>query len=449
MTEPLHISRIKFHDILGIEELEFEPGAFTVITGPNGSGKTSILDGIRAAVGQGEKGQLLRVGAEEGEAVLILSDGTEIKRRISDSRDDTTVKESGKPKERAPATYVKALIDAWSVNPVDLLKAKPDKRLQVLLETVPLDVDVSRLTEIAGFEVTNDDDVPALTLIERTYDAIYSDRTATNRAKEQKKGTISQLSAALPADEAGAPTGSLEELQAQVAAINAAEAAEMTRIDTKLTGLRTELVENIDVRQKQIDALQTQIEGIRQSIAEERSAFAQTESAAAAQRARKVTDFSTQRTPIEVQIAGIRNNERAAIAAETTRANIRILRKDVDELEADAERQTSALDALKAYKSELLAKLPVEGLEVKDGLIYRHGVVFDRLNKAQQVEIAVELARLRAGDLAVMCVDDLESLDTEHFEAFRDMARKSGLQLFVTRVSDDDLHIETDAPQGE
>jgi len=91
----------------------------------------------------------------------------------------------------------------------------------------------------------------------------------------------------------------------------------------------------------------------------------------------------------------------------------------------------------------LLSGLPIPGLEVREGEIFRDGVPFDRLNTAAQVEIAVEVAKLRAADLGVVCVDRIECLDSTTLEAFKQSALESGLQLFITRVSDEEFAIDT------
>ena len=44
---------------------------------------------------------------------------------------------------------------------------------------------------------------------------------------------------------------------------------------------------------------------------------------------------------------------------------------------------------------------------------------------------------LRAGKLGVICCDGLELLDSAAFAEFQKQALDSGLQLFVSRVSDD------------
>ncbi|HEU4589872.1 MAG TPA: hypothetical protein VFS13_03100, partial [Steroidobacteraceae bacterium] len=125
-----------------------------------------------------------------------------------------------------------------------------------------------------------------------------------------------------------------------------------------------------------------------------------------------------------------------------TRETIARLVRELEELKQDSQARTEALEALDAYKAELLASLPIPGLEVIEGKLFRHGIPFDRLNTQQQVEIAVEIAKLRAGELGLICVDGLELLDPEHYEAFRESAKESGLQLIVSRVSDGPLAVQ-------
>lgn len=51
----MKVLKINIKNILGLEALEIEPGSITEISGKNGSGKTSCLDAIRAALGSGHE----------------------------------------------------------------------------------------------------------------------------------------------------------------------------------------------------------------------------------------------------------------------------------------------------------------------------------------------------------------------------------------------------------
>jgi energy-coupling factor transporter ATP-binding protein EcfA2 len=448
MQAPLHIARITIRNILGIEELEFEPGSFVEISGENGAGKTSVLDAIKAVAGIGEDATLLRAGQEKGEIVLLLSDDSKIRKSVTRGGGGALTLDRAGVRQDKPASQIKAIWDALSGNPVDFLRAKPKDRVNVLLDSLPMQADEARLMEIMGRKIEIPEG-PALTQIDTLHRQVFAERTETNRAIKQKTSTITQMAATLPSAEEGGDLDSPEELEAKAKAIEAARTAEFSRIATRLEEYRAERDGTISAKQDAIDTLQRQIEEKRADIAEARRVFSDLESRAAAARAAKSQGFDAQMVPINASIASIRQNVRAAAQAEVTRTTIRTMRDEADALEEDAAGQTKTLDALAAYKSELLDSLPISGLEVRDGEIYREGVVFDRLNKAQQVEIAVEIAKLRAGALGVICVDDLEMLDSGHFEAFRKQALDSGLQLFVTRVSDAPFAIHSDASQGE
>lgn len=438
----MQIAHIKISNILGIEDMEFSAGRFNSIEGKNGQGKTSVLEAIKTVVEGVSEATLIRNGAERGEVVFLMDDGTEIKHVVG-NRAQTTITNRDGTKQASPRTAIKALTDALSVNPVEFLRARPKDRVSILLECLPLKADPVRLEEIAGAAAkVADPNHHALTQIDAIHKSVFDDRTGTNRAIREKQATINQLEQTLP-DAADMPIDNIEELEQKAVELDAKRDAENLRIDTKLAELRTAHQAKIDEHQAKVDDLQKQIEVERQHIVTERANFAETERRAEAQRQIGLKQHTDAKTPIANQIAVIRSNRDAATRAKVTRENIEAMGVDLKDLEADAERMSMALIALEAYKSELLATLPIAGLEVKAGEIFRHGVVYDRLNRAQQVDIAFQIAILRAGGMNIICVDELESLDSESYEAFRESALKSGAQLFVTRVADTKLQINT------
>lgn len=428
----MRISQVKISSILGIDELEFEAGKFNEISGPNGQGKTSVLEAIKAAVTGGHDATLLRKGAEKGEIVLVLDDGTEISKRVTDRASPLTVVQDGKKAQR-PTDVLKAITDMLSVNPVDFLRAPKKDRVRVLLETMPLEADAERLAEISGVPVTASPGTHALAVIEAVRKQVYDDRTGTNRAVKEKDATINQLRLAMPDAPAGV-TGNEDELQQQAQAALEAKVNELERVSTKLAGIKAE-------NQNKIDAIRAEAQRqIDEIIAAERDI----EGKAGAQRERTIAKYNDTVAPIQQALAAIRANRGAAAKREQALETVKQMEAELSELQHDAERQTKALEAIDAYKVELLASMPIPGLEVIDGELFRDGVPFDRLNTAQQVEIAVEIAKLRAGELAIACVDGLELLSSETYEAFRERAIASGLQLFVTRVKDGEFSIKTD-----
>lgn len=438
----MQISHIKISNILGIAELELSPQGFTQISGPNGTGKTSVLESIKAVLNQGHDATLLRKGAEKGEVVLVLDDGMELSKTITPSGSTTNVRRDGK-KQARPAEAIKALTDSLSVNPIDFLLAPKKDRVKALLEAMPLEADTVHLQEIAGVQVKAQPGLHALHVIELVHKQVYDERTGTNRAVKEKQATINQLEAAVPPLPAGVG-GDEQELQQQLAAATTARDTTLGKITAKLDGLKATAQQEIEAvrveTQRLIDeakaAGQAKVDAINTALSE------QSTKAAAAREKAQTTHTETV-GPINTQLQVIRNDREAAGRRNQTLDTIASLRTELETLTADATAQTKALEDIEQYKSDLLSSLPIPGVEVRDGEIYRDNVPFDRLNTAQQVDVAVEIAKLRAADLGVICVDRIECLDADSLAAFKESAIASGLQLFVTRVSDDEFQIET------
>lgn len=438
----MKIAHIKISNILGIEELEFDAGQFVEIAGRNGEGKTSVLEAVKTVMQGGHDATLVRKGAEKGEVVLVLDDGTTITKRINQRGADVSVKTADGMKASRPQEYIGKLTDLLSVNPVSFLRATKKERVAVMLEAMPLRADAARLKEITKVDVQAEN-VHALDVIAKLHTQVYDERTGTNRAVKEKESTINQLRATIPDLPAGTEQPP-DDLRQKLAEIDAAHESEMHRIASKLSGFKVESDARITAHQSQIEELQNQIEKARAAITAEKDAFAEIERKASMQREKASNDTRTKRQPVEQALSVAEANIKSIAIAESTRANIARMEGEADQLRKDADTQTKALAGLEAYKEELLASLPIPGIEVRGGELYRDGIQFDRLNTAQQVQIAVQLAKLRAKDLGVVCVDGIELLDEETYGQFKKQAIESGLQLFVTRVANQNFSINND-----
>lgn len=431
----MRISHLRISNILGIDELEFDAGQFNEVSGPNGAGKTSVLEAVRAALGQGHDATLLRKGAEQGEVVLVLDDGTAIRRRVKAGASDTQVKRDGKLMTKPGAT-IASLIDALAVNPVDFLRATKKDRARVLLEAMPIQVDAQRLAAITGLEI-NAEGRHGLDVIEAARAAVYEARTTTNRAAKDREATIGQLQAGMPAAPAGVD-GDEDQLRNQLQAEVDKIAAENQRITNKLAGV---VAEASAKKQAIADKLAADILALREAASQATEAVeaeaARVRGLADATRAKANAASEAAQRPLRDAIAAICANRDAAAKRRVSLETIATMEAEVQALREQADKQTAALGSIDNYKAELLARLPIPGVEVRDGEITRDGVAFDRLNTAQQVQIAVEVAKLRAGSLPVVCVDGIELLNTPSYEEFRRQAMASGLQMFVSRVTDD------------
>lgn len=428
----MRVAHVRIQNILGLSEIEFSPTGWTEVSGANGAGKTSVLSAIRAALVGGHDATLLRQGTDRGEIVLVLDDGTEIKKRVTAAGSKTTVERAGAVL-KSPATVIQQLADVLSVNPVEFLRAPDKQRVEVLLQTMPIEVSIDRLAEITGF-VKFDGALSGLEQLESVRRAVFDNRTGVNRSLKDKTATVEQLRATLPTELPPEPPSDAE-LVGRLHQIDAARDAELQRIDGKLAELRAKKDEAVSVLEERIAEIRAQVMDLNETFA-----AMQVRADASKQAARADHQIARAEVEREVQTITLARSQRDRYAQTTE--TVAKLAGEVDGLRTEAEACSDALLNLDAYKVELLASLPIPGLEVRDGAIYRNGVAFDRLNTAQQVEVAVEIAKLRAGPLGLICVDGLELLDHGAYEAFRERAESSGLQMVVSRVSDGALAVQ-------
>jgi hypothetical protein len=422
----MRISLLRISNILGITDLEVTPGRFNEITGSNGVNKTSVLAAIKSVVEGGHDATLLRNGAERGEVVLVLDDGVELRKTVTAKTSRVEVKK-GDTLMKRPQETIAALADLFSVNPIAFLSAPKADRARVMLESMPIELDRDRLAGIVGAELPAwTPGVHALAALDLIRRGIYDERTACNGALKEKRSTIEQLKQAMP-DAPGDSDLNEAELETELARLEQVCADDLEALDAKVAEWMAARDARVAEHQAALAELVAQT-----GLAKERRAARIAE-------IRQVRLTAAQ--PLAVQLGMVKANRNAAAKREQTTETLQTLGEQIKVCEAESTQRTQALEAIDAYKQELLANLPIANVEVINGEIYRGGVPFDRLNTAQRISIAVDLARLRAGKLGVVCIDGAEALDPKTMEAFKAATEKSDLQFFVTRVTDGALKV--------
>lgn len=437
MTDTLKVTKIEIRNVLGIRELAFQPnGTLTTISGPNASGKSSVIDAINSVFEGGHDPTMLHDGAEEGEVLMMLSDGVTIRKRITPARSRVTVRNPAGHKLSAPQTFINDLIDA---NPIDLLTLDAKDRAEYLLDSLPMAVDEADLEQAAGY-VYDDEinaDGHALEVIEDIRSEIYDDRTGVNRAAKEKRKTIKQLKESLPDDE-GDEAESLQEqidhIEATRDELQAARSEELESISRQQTERESQIK---DEAQKKIDKIKAERDEKLKKLMVETDQ----------DRSHIKDGYAEDITECKQHLATLRERQKSAQQHQNTRQMIQEHQAQAEELEEESEAITQAIDNLDELKRETLSNLPIDGDATinADGDIIENGIPFDRLNTARQIEIAVSIAQSRARftEVPIVCVDGVERLDDETMEAFREWAEETDLQLIVTRVtSDDQLTIE-------
>ena len=398
----MRVTKIQIRNILGIEELEFEPGKITVLRGRNATGKTSVLQAIASVFEGGHDASLIRRGAEAGEMVLVLDDGTQIRKRITESGAKTVVSQ-GLSVTRKPAAFLEQLVDHLSFNPMEFLRASGKERRNQLLKALNL-----RVTIPGEGDYSLED-------VDSRRAETFQERTAANRARKELESTIKVLEGQLPGGNAGDPL----RVEAEIA--RTAELAEGLReaADLALRSARAKRDEELAAEQARHDDAMVKIQG------------------------RAAVEDADVRARYQGQIEEARGLQgqaeemaRSAAGFAATAKHVREMRARLEEHDREANQMTKELEKIDAAKLQAMAGLPFPTLSVDEENVYVAGIPFDRVNLAEQIRIAIELAKRRAGPLGLICVDGLEHMDSDFFIAFQREAMKSSCQFVVARVAD-------------
>jgi len=445
----LRVSKISIKNILGVEEVEFEPGRLTVIKGPNNKGKTSVLEAIRSVFHGGNDATLLRHGADEGQVVLILDDGSEITEKVTAAGKRTvSVKNPNFGKSSRPQSVLDNLVNRLTLNPVEFLVSNSERQREMLLQAIPMTVTSEQIFEATGLRIDIDPKLHALEIIENNRAAIYAHRTSVNRELKDRQSTAKQLQESLPEDP---PEGdwstqynclseALDDFDRDTTSRTRKLEGDLSReieglnegLLTSTRNLERVAMERIEEIRQQLkldsQELKNEYENARQDITEDANMH--------------IMAWGEERDPKREHIIEQRQHAKTmadmSVRYESAKHLLLEMNEGAVELKLGSDRMTRALGGLEHLKEELTANLPISGLEIRDGELYLDGIKFSRWNEARRVTTAIELARLSAGSLGLVVVDGLERLNGETFEAFSEYLKNDETsQYVVTRVTDD------------
>jgi len=134
----------------------------------------------------------------------------------------------------------------------------------------------------------------------------------------------------------------------------------------------------------------------------------------------------------------------AAQKAETMKSYIRqadqieSINGEILDLKNISDEFTRKIELARTLPGQLLtrAEMPVPGISIENGELLIDNLPLDNLSDGRKMEIALEVAKSRAGELKTILIDGFEKLSKKRRESFIEKAKKTGLQFLITRVTD-------------
>jgi len=395
--------------------------------------------------------------------VLALDDGNVVRDRITDKCHRTvTHPEFGKLSK--PQNYIEALSDSLGINPVAFLTARPEQRLELFLQAIPLTIAPEQLADIPAEAMKGVNlKAHALQVLGQIGKNLYDLRTGINRSTTDKAATVRQMSESLPpeaptgdwAEDLKAATKEFQQLQ-KVALLhaNAIKEDASTARDAARILFHEQKLKVEERSRSQIEDIRLQVD---KEIAQADKAAAETIKAierdknAALEAAEK--EYAPKNADLSQRIGQARALAQQQEGGKKTRQYIATLTAEVKAGEATSAALTAKRESLDEIKKGLLKDLPIAGMEITDGEIFVDGIPFNRVNNSRRIKLAIEIAKLRRGSKGgLIIVDGLEQLDQPTFDAFRKAALAEGqrnhTQFILSRVTAGPLKIETENGGG-
>jgi chromosome segregation ATPase len=440
----LKVTEIRIKNILGLTECTFQLGKFTTVSGSNGTGKTSVFKAVKSVFEGGYDATLIRNGEQAGEVVFVLEDGTNFTKTIDRDKAKSGLKATG---QKSPQSYLNSISDITSVNPVSFLTGDDKARLKILLESMPIELPVERLKEITGEELPEGEPLVVLDAVRKS---VYDNRTSENRAIKEKKASIASLESTLTPVALAHNTDfqtELDEAEKELAEKTQKRDTYKDEINTLFTENRdtmvkveaNELAELQNQKQAELNAISEKYEKLINETKQKYTEQHVLHSSNKQEKLDKLTEsFSSYSVPKLELIAQLKEAVKHEAVSQSTRLNIENQKSELATFEEQAINLNAQLEEIDNIKKEILSKTPFPNVQVQDGIIFVDTVRFNHLNTAQQVAFALKLAVLRAGELRLVCLDNMECLDEGTLKAFKTAAAKyEDIQFIITRVETD------------
>ena len=199
------MSKIKFlrvNNFLGIDEREVEAAKINIFKGPNGKGKTSVIEAIeKTFTNKNRRSEVIRHGEEEATLYVELDDGLSIDRRIREGKANyLKCRQDGKGCD-STEKFISSLVNGSIFRPLDWVNLSVKEQTESLLSMLEIrwtqDDIVNWFGELPDNIEYNKHILLILKDIEQKY---YKIREEVNREVKELKARIKSIVDDLPAE---------------------------------------------------------------------------------------------------------------------------------------------------------------------------------------------------------------------------------------------------------
>ena len=444
------------------------------LAGPTGSGKTSVIDAIRYALtNKSGREYIITQGEKEGEVFIETDTGLRVHRKVRTEKADYKSIRQGEEKDEKTESFLREIFTELQLNPVEFAQMDEKEQNRIILDLIEFKWDMKWVQEQFGEippEVNYDQNILCvLNDIQAEEGYYFQKRQEYNRESRNKQAFIAEIGASLPpsynaahwqAVNLGEIYKKIETIRSSNEWIEKAKRAVSGRdnkarsheaeyeiaknvIDKETASTRNSLEKQIAEMQARILAMQKDLETLedkRLSKLEIAKKTYQSKIAELDGEVKQYADLSKKDPENFAELQSEADNVEKMKAFVNEYNRMVDLQKDVEDLNKKSEDLTAKIEKARTLPGEILqnANIPIEGLEIKDGVPLINGRPVSNLSDGERLALCVEVAVQREGSLQLLLVDGLEKLDTKSKNNMVKSLKKKGVQFIVTRTTNDD-----------
>ena len=406
------IRRAVVKDFRGIEFADITPnGPVVIITGENGSGKTSLLAGIRTGIAGGKLGMdVIRHGAEQSEIDLTLEGSDDslivIGKTIDVKGAKLAVTDGDGESIASPQTYLDSIIGSgMALDPSEFDLASGKQRVSMMLEAI------GRTDEVAEMDAR--------------FAELTRSRQERGSARRDKEGELKRLPTPRPGDPTEpVDTAALTKKLMHLNEMQAKRDADVRGVTAMGDQVRKTEATIADI-EREIRELQAELKTQTDNLA----AYTH-ELAAGAKRLQAFEPIPLAEVTAELAHASEIN------AAVEAGVRYRRLKSDVTKLQTEWDERTSALRQIETDKSTLLAEagFPDAGIGeigICPDDVTVAGCRWGNVADSHRTVMAMQVAMALSGRLRDVMVSQAAWFTATTLGIVRELAAEKGFRLWL------------------
>jgi energy-coupling factor transporter ATP-binding protein EcfA2 len=464
-------TKIIIRNLFGISERTLD-GKSVEITGPKGSGKTSVLDAIRLALtNRSDRDYTIKQGSDEGEILIETNTGLSIDRLIRTTKADAVKVKEGNIMLNRPAEFLSGIFTPLQLNPVEFCQFSRQEKNRVILSLIEFDWDTNWVQEQFG-EIPQGVDyskhiLEVLADIQAVNGAYYQSRQTINSEKLFKTKAVEDIAKDIPAGyqaekwEAYSLSEKYQDLEKKKDAngkiarakafrdtyndkkrgITATRDIDASAAERAMQSEREGINTSIERLKAEIVALETKRAGLDESLSGKIAVIEANYQTALAKLDKDVgvADEWADKEPIDVTELTAEISTAETMKKHLNEYNrMRTMQCEIEKLQAASDELTRKIELARELPAQILseATIPVDGLTVVDGIPLINDLPISNLSDGELLELCVDISVCRPGQLEIILIDGAERLDKESREKLYQKCKDKGLQLIATRVTD-------------